>query len=592
MKYRLYEDSKNDTSNVVRNVLRNRGIKNYKEYLHLSSNCEIPYSELDNIDDAVKMFMEHFYKKNTIGIIPDSDVDGMCSSAMIYLYINQLYHSMCDTKDDYPIEIIYHKRNKGHGLSDVNISENVKLLIIADAGTNDTDECKQLSEKGIDIIILDHHEQEKDNPYAIIVNNQNSQYYSNKQLCGAGIVYKWLNALDDCTWEQFADNYLDLVALANISDVMDLREYETRYLVNTGLSNINNKFFKALIKAQDYSMNGKVNIHNVQWYLTPVINALIRIGTEEEREFLFNAFIEKDQMFDYKKRATKDHPEEIIQETIYDRAARLCKNAKSRQDKKRDKAFKDISEFLKKSNEENQVNIIDATKYIDSGLTGLVAIKIAETFHRPCILLNKSSDGTYGGSARNFNHSPISNFKDIVNEINVFNFAQGHQGAFGISIDDSKIDIAKEKLNELLKYVVYDTTYNVDFVLDVEEVDESLIIELSKFDDIICQGIDEPLIAVENISLPRDKFIVIGKTEDTITFESNGVKYIQFKCKEGNGLYDFIQDAWSDDNWISFTIVGKPGINNYNGVLTPQVIIEDVEVLNSNTISDDSEEDW
>ena len=201
-------------------------------------------------------------------------------------------------------------------------------------------------------------------------------------------------------------------------------------------------------------------------------------------------------------------------------------------------------------------------------------------------------DGTYGGSARNFNHSPISNFKDIVNEINVFNFAQGHQGAFGISIDDSKIDIAKEKLNELLKYVVYDTTYNVDFVLDVEEVDESLIIELSKFDDIICQGIDEPLIAVENISLPRDKFIVIGKTEDTITFESNGVKYIQFKCKEGNGLYDFIQDAWSDDNWISFTIVGKPGINNYNGVLTPQVIIEDVEVLNSNTISDDSEEDW
>ena len=58
MKYRLYEGSKNDTSNVVRNILKNRGIKNYKEYLHLSSNCKIPYSELDNIDDAVKMFIK------------------------------------------------------------------------------------------------------------------------------------------------------------------------------------------------------------------------------------------------------------------------------------------------------------------------------------------------------------------------------------------------------------------------------------------------------------------------------------------------------------------------------------------------------
>ena len=100
-------------------------------------------------------------------------------------------------------------------------------------------------DKGIDIIVLDHHEREEDNPYALIVNNQCSKDYPNKQLCGGGIVYRWLQALDDYYWNEFADDYLDLVAFSNISDVMDLREYETRYLVDCGLLNIKNKFLKA-----------------------------------------------------------------------------------------------------------------------------------------------------------------------------------------------------------------------------------------------------------------------------------------------------------------------------------------------------------
>ena len=76
---------------------------------------------------------------------------------------------------------------------------------------------------------------------------------------------------------------------------MDMRSFETRYITNLGLLNITNKCFQAFIKAQDYSMNGKVNIHNIQWYVTPVINACIRIGSSDEKELLFRAFIEKDE---------------------------------------------------------------------------------------------------------------------------------------------------------------------------------------------------------------------------------------------------------------------------------------------------------
>ena len=88
----------------------------------------------------------------------------------------------------------------------------------------------------------------------------------------------------------------------------------------------------------------------------------------------------------------------------------------------------------------------------------------------------------------------------------------------------------------------------------------------------------------------RDCFEVFGKNEDTISFMMNDIKYIQFKCKEGNQLYDFIQDAWSDNDSIAFTIVGKPSINEYNGIRTPQVIIEDVAVISTN--SNDEDDDW
>ena len=589
MQYRLYENANNDTSNILKEVLKNRGIDDYYTYLDLDESVVIPYQKLDNIENAVDLFMNHFNNKNKIGVLVDEDPDGFCSASMMYLYIKRM-------DENYPVEYILHKRAKAHGLSDdVIIPNDIKLLIIPDAGTNDCKECKELSEQGVDILILDHHEKEEDNPYALIVNNQMSNSYPNKCLCGAGVVYRFLQALDDENWNEFADDYLDLCALANISDVMDMRSFETRYLTDLGLLNINNKCFKALIDAQNYSMNGKVNIHNVQWYITPILNGMIRIASQEEKELLFRAFIEQDEFFEYKKRATKDKPSETIQESIYDRAARLCKNAKSRQDKQKEKSVEQIAEIAQSIPFDDKVVMIDTSDILDTGLTGVVAIKIAEMFNKPCILLNKFLDKktgkiTYGGSARNVNHSPIESFKDIVNSTNVFNFGKGHANAFGVNLDLDKKDEAINVMNNILRDVEYDSTYRVDFILDIEDVSIKLITELARFEDIVCQGIEEPMLAVENISLTKDCFEIFGKNEDTISFTIDEIKYIQFKCKEGNPLYDWIQNAWDENDSVTFNIVGKPSINEYNGVRTPQIIIEDVVVIDTNSNSED--EDW
>lgn len=589
MQYRLYNNSDNNTSNVIAEVLKNRGIEDYKKYLHLDESVVIPYENLENIGKAVELFIQHFNQKNKIEILVDEDPDGFCSAAMMYLYIKKM-----DT--EYPVNYILHTKAKSHGLDDdVTISEDTKLLIIPDAGTNDTEACKQLRDRGVDILILDHHEPEEKNSYALIVNNQMSMNYSNKDFCGAGIVYKFLQALDAETWNEFADDYIDLCALANISDVMDMRSFETRYLTNIGLLNIRNKCFQALIQAQDYSMNGKINIHNIQWYITPILNGMIRIGSNNEKELLFKSFIEQDEFFEYQKRATKNKPSEVIQESIYDRAARLCKNAKSRQDKMKDKGVKAISDIVSELPFNDKVIMVDVTEILDNGLTGVVAIKIAELFNKPCILLKmhydkKTDRMVYGGSARNIDYSPIDSFKDIVNKTGVIK-GKGHANAFGIvDLPLENKEKAMYAFNEILRDTEYDSTYRVDYILDIDQVSIPLIVKLSEFEDIICQGIEEPMLAIENVSLTRDCFEIFGKNEDTISFMIDEIKYIQFKCKEGNQLYDFLQNAWDDNDSVTFNIVGKPSINEYNGVRTPQIIIEDVTVISASSNSED--DDW
>ena len=600
LQYKLYENGNNDTSNVLAEVLKNRGIDDYNRYLNLDESVVEPYRNLDNIEEAVSLFMKHFNQKNKIGILVDEDPDGFCSAAMMYSYIKQM-------DSDYPVDYILHGRAKAHGLSDdVKILSDIDLLIIPDAGTNDKNEIKHINEDGIDILILDHHELEGKNKQedlifddalngtiyeTVIVNNQMSNNYSNKNLCGAGVVYRFLQALDEENWNEFADDYWDLCALANISDVMDMRSFETRYFTDMGLLNIQNKCFKALVDAQDYSMGGKINIHNVQWYITPILNGMIRIGSSEEKELLFRAFIEQDEFFEYKKRK----PAETIQESIYDRAARLCKNAKSRQDKQKEKCVSQIAEIAQHIPQENKVVMIDTSDILDNGLTGVVAIKIAEMFNKPCILLNKFLDKktgkiTYGGSARNIDNSPIDSFKDIVNSTNILD-GRGHANAFGIvGLEIDKKDDALNRLNDILQDVEYDSTYRVDFIVDIDDVTVKIVTDLARLEDIIGQGIEEPMLAIENISLTKEQFEIFGKNEDTISFMIDEIKYIQFKCKEGNQLYDWLQNAWDENDSVVFNIVGKPSINEYNGVRTPQIIIEYVVVVSTN--NSDNEEEW
>ena len=414
MRYKLI--GSNDTENIIKTVLNNRGIDDWKSYLSLNEASRDTYHNLDNIEKAVEVFDYHYSNKHPMAILKDNDVDGVCSSTIMYKFIKAL-------DPDYDVRMYVHQKNKSHGLDgDFDIDDDIKLLLVPDAGSNDVDEHKRLYDMGIACICLDHHQVTADisTSPAIIINNQTSQNYVNKGCCGASVTLEFCRALEEFYWESVCDDLLDLTAVANVCDVMPITEFETRAVINEGLSNINNKMLQQIIQAQEFSMKGVVSPHTVGFYVGPLINAFIRMATFEERQLLIRAFCEDEsETFWYTKRGA-DFPTE---ENIYEHVVRLMKSYKNKQDTQRKKALQPL---LNKGKEcGGKVALIDATGVLDTALTGVVAIKLSESLNVPTLLLQKRDENTYGGSGRAFDNCPVEDFRALVDECPYTNFAQG-----------------------------------------------------------------------------------------------------------------------------------------------------------------------
>lgn len=490
-----------------------------------------------------------------------------------------MYKYIQEVAPECKVHTIIHKREKAHGLSskDFDLPADIKLLIIPDSSSNDIEECQELIDKGIDIIITDHHHKsdERANP-AILVNNQTSDNYPNKAACGAHITYDLCKALDEYYWNDYADELLDLVALADIADVMDIRSFSTRAAINVGLSNINNKMFKEILKAQEFSTKGIVSPFTISFYVSPLVNAYLRCASFEERTLLARAFCEDEsETFWYTKRG-EDFP---TKENIYEHVVRLMKSYKSKQDRLRKKA---IPELLKKAGKNNdKVAIIDATGTLDTALTGVVAIKISEELNAPVLMLQRRGDDEteYGGSGRAFDNCPIEDFRALVDECPYTTYSQGHPGAFGISIPVENVNLVKQWLNERLADVSMEKVYNVDFEVDAEDLDVFMFQTLDHNKTLWGHGVQEPLFAIKDLRITSDNARICGKKQDTIQIydEITDVKYVMFFCKENNELLQWLSNNWGDQE-ADITIIGTLGLSLYEGKLDNQVIIKDVRI--------------
>ncbi|MFC8686002.1 DHH family phosphoesterase [Brevibacillus porteri] len=559
MRYKLLGD--NDyVFDPIGSVLSNRGIEDAEKYLNLNAKVCIPYSKLKSIDKAVCTTIKHIENKSVIYIMVDPDVDGFTSASILYSYLKLVSPEL---------EIIWdvHK-GKEHGIANITIPDNVNLVIVPDSGSNDFDKHKELYIKGIDVIILDHHEVEYESKHAIVINSQISDY-PNKNLSGAGIVYKFCKALDDELWLDYADYFLDLVALGNISDSMSMGEYETRYFVNKGLKNINNEFFLALFKQQEYSTKGVASITNVSFYITPLINATIRFGTIEDKVDMFKAFIGEKSLVKYKPRGS----DEFVYEPFSTNMARRCYNLRSKQSRACGKIVEGLSqkvdlEILKG----NKVVVLDARKELEGSLlSGLIANQIASKYKRPTVVFSSFKNNLLCGSARGYNKSELKDFKDIVLKTGLFDYAQGHANAYGLGLKEEYVDQAITTLNMLLKDITFEEVFEVDFSLKANSISESLIYTIHEHSFIWGKGIEEPSFFISNLPVTKDNITLMGKNNDTVKINNNNIDFIFFKSSE-DAYNQLLQEK-------EINVIGRASVNYFGKELHPRIIVDEYEFI-------------
>ena len=216
-------------------------------------------------------------------VIVDSDCDGFTSSALLINYLYDHFPAWVQNNLDWFIH-----SGKQHGLSDVDVewaAAHYALILCPDASSNDYEYHLAFIDKGVDIIVLDHHEADIVSPNAIVINNQLCAY-PNKQLSGVGITWQFCRYLDSLMHTDYAQNYLDLVALGNTADMMSLQSIETKHLIMKGFrqENIHNPFIATIAESNAYSLGDKITPHGAAWYIAPFVNAMVRSGEEEEKE--------------------------------------------------------------------------------------------------------------------------------------------------------------------------------------------------------------------------------------------------------------------------------------------------------------------
>lgn len=558
---------------LIARIIRNRDIideKEITEYLYGGKEALHNPHLLKDVDKAAEIIAEGIAGKKAMRIIGDYDIDGVNATYILLEGIRR-----CGGNVDAAIP---DRMKDGYGINEHLIeqalSDGKELLITCDNGIAAINEINFAKEKGMTVVVTDHHEipyrnteQGKEflrsNADAIVNPKQNDCLYPCKGICGAVVAWKLVQVLYermDIPVEE-ADIFIENAGFATVGDVMDLTG-ENRILVKLGLKALEhtkNPGMKALI-AKNKLSDKPLSAYHIGFVLGPCINASGRLDTAKRS---LELLLERDEV---KASAL---------------AGELVELNESRKYMTQQETQKALEQIEKEGREKDKVLVVYLPECHES-LAGIIAGRIREAYQRPVFVLTRGEEGVKG-SGRSI--EAYSMFDKMTEVAELFTKYGGHPMAAGLSMREEDIDKLREQLNQKAELSEEDMAevVRLDAVLPMSYFTVDTIRQLSVLEP-CAKSNTRPVFADRNIKITRAGIVGVNRNVLKLhLLDSKGNPVAGVYFGEVEKFLTFLSEKFGSEevdaamhgkeNSIQFAAVYEPAVDTYSGRESVQAII-------------------
>lgn len=533
---REWEVKEKNPENILKSLLKNRGIEDQSEFLHPTHPLKFTNEDFGlnpkNLKQAVKRIHASQEKGETVVIYGDYDVDGTCATALLWR-----------TLDDLGIiafPFIPDRMTDGYGmtLSGINkiVSQYpaVKLIITVDNGIVANEAIKDAQSRGIEVIVTDHHEASGENSADILIHST--------KMCGTALAWCLSRALLP---EQSEEAHLDLVGIATIADQMKLVGINRSFAYH-GINAIRTSSrvgLEALCETSEVDLS-KVGSYEIGYVIGPRINAAGRLSTALQ---VVRLLCTKKRMLAFE-----------IAESLT--ALNVQRQAITTQ-------VLDLARS--KADEKNKISIVVGEFH--EGVIGLAAGKLVEETGRPALVLAEG-ELTLKGSARSISGFNIT--EALRTFENLFVNVGGHEMAAGLTIQKSFLNEFIEKftafVEEHLSSSLFSKALKIDCEIPLAPINHELFTEMHQMEP-FGNGNPKPLFMSTNVIVSTMK--ALGKTGE----------HVKLVVKDGSKQMDAL--LFRVKQWENLPNVGSKldlvysiDENTWNGISTLQLVVKDFHI--------------
>ncbi len=546
----------------------NRDISTVEEMeYYLNGSLKDLHNPLDmkDVEKGVALLKSAIQKGEKIAIASDFDCDGIFSGYLLWKAFGRVG---LDAKIYTPDRV-----REGYGLNERIIEEAQKegreLLVTCDNGIAANLEIEIAKEKGMTVIVTDHHEIQEQMPSAdaVIDPKRPDETYSFPGLCGAGVAYKLICALYDACGvpEEEKDDLLEYVAIATVADVMELRD-ENRILVKHGLKKLehtSNCGLRALLEVQ--GLAGKpINAGNIGFVIGPCFNAAGRITTVKDS---FDLLME-------------ENPAAALEKA--EKLKEINESRKEMTERGAEQAFAYLEKMLAEESGLPSVLIVLLPDTHES-LVGIIAGRVKERYHHPVIVFTRTEEGLVKGSGRSIEAYHM--FQELMKCKDLMVRFGGHKMAAGMTLREADLEELNRRLNENSTLTEEDLRPAVwiDAAMPIGFVTEKLIEELSRMEP-FGVGNPKPIFAEQHFKVSRGW--ILGKEKNVLKLQVENDKGSRCDAMLFRGREDFeafVIDEWGErelmrmyegkENHLDIALTYFPMVNEYRGQRSIQIQI-------------------